>query len=302
MFLSKLFRKGKRKQKEDLCAIESTEDDDLSQCEDLCELIYGFSAAVISDVGRRENNEDNYVLANNINWDSSEHREVACSFAKPVGRWCVAGVFDGMGGGELGELASHCAAEIFLKPFADFAGPRSKTEVDMVMCQAFLEANNHIRAFQKEHRIYGTTGTVLCTNGVEFKIYHLGDSRAYFKHDDRLVQITKDQTLAQMKIDIGMYQQDDPSADADRNKLTEYIGRDGTKKNLKPVESLWIPIQKKDIILLCSDGLHSMCSDEEIHQILCKDMSAAETAMELVNAAKMNGGTDNITAMVFVFS
>ena len=142
----------------------------------------------------------------------------------------------------------------------------------------------------------------MCTNGAEFKIYHLGDSRAYLVHEDELIQITKDQTLAQMKMEVGMYREDDPSVEADKHKLTEYIGRDWTKENLKPVESRWLSVRRNDRILLCSDGLYDMCADDVISGILRKNTSVAEIASELVNTAKANGGEDNITCVVILFS
>lgn len=263
----------------------------------------GFSGAARSDIGCvRSNNEDNYVFGKYMNHDSAEHSEIACSFAKVSGEWHFAGVFDGMGGGEMGELAAHDTAEIFLKAFDGLTESQSKTEVDLILRKAFLEANNRIVSLQKEYKIFGTTGTVLCTNGAEFKIYHLGDSRAYLVHEDELIQITKDQTLAQMKMEVGMYREDDPSAEADKHKLTEYIGRDWTKENLKPVESRWLSVRRNDRILLCSDGLYDMCADDVISGILRKNTSVAEIASELVNTAKANGGEDNITCVVILFS
>ena len=275
----------------------------LEKREKASNILCGFSGAAVSDVGCvRENNEDNYIFEKNINRDSSDRSEIACSIARLAGEWHFAGVFDGMGGGEMGELASHGTAEIFLKAFDSLTEVQSKTEIDLVLRKAFLEANNRIVSLQKEYKIFGTTGTVMCTDGVEIKIYHLGDSRAYLIRKGDLIQITKDQTLAQMKMDVGMYREDDPAAEADKHKLTEYIGRDRTKENIKPEESCWIPVQKGDGVLLCSDGLYDMCSDEEIAGILHKDMSVANMTSELVNTAKKNGGKDNITCVVILFS
>lgn len=262
-----------------------------------------FCGAAVSDVGcARKNNEDNYILANNMNCDSSEHSAITVSNMKLAGVWQLTGVFDGMGGGELGELASRETARIFLKADGELSDCHSKTEADSIVRKAFLEANNRIVLLQKEYNIFGTTGTVLCTNGEEFKIYHLGDSRAYLKHADKLIQITEDQTLAQMKKEAGIYREDDPSAEADKHKLTEYIGRDWTKEHIRPVESLWMPVRKKDCILLCSDGLYDMCDEDGISGILRGNASVAEMASELVNAAKANGGEDNITCIVVLFS
>lgn len=263
---------------------------------------FGFEGTVISDVGCvRSNNEDNYILGGHMNVNSSDHSEVSVSISAVSGEWQFAGVFDGMGGGEAGELASSDAAAVFLKALDRLISSSSKTEVDLCVRKAFLEANNRIVALQKEYKIFGTTGTVLCSDGVVFKIYHLGDSRAYLAREDELLQLTKDQTLAQMKREVGMYREDDPAAEADKHKLTEYIGRDWTRENIKPVESHWIPIQAGDCVLLCSDGLYDMCANDEIANILQSNDTIGEKTAALVQQAISKGGEDNITCAIISF-
>ncbi len=277
--------------------------DRMTQAPEASKQCFRFSGSVVSDVGSvRTNNEDNYVLGKYINHNSDDHSEISVSFSDTGGDWQFAGVFDGMGGGEVGELASRDAAEIFLSAFRRIFGAQSKAEVDRTVRSAFLEANNRIVALQKDYRVFGTTGTVMCSNGLEFKLYHLGDSRAYLVRDDELLQLTKDQTLAQLKLDAGMYKTDDPAAEADKHKLTEYIGRDWTKENLRPVESLWLPIQSGDHVLLCSDGLYDMCSNEEIAEILSGNATTGNKATQLVHAAIFHGGEDNITCIVVTFT
>lgn len=263
---------------------------------------FGFAGTVVSDVGCvRPNNEDNYVLGKYMNVNSSDHSEISVSFSDVSGTWQFAGIFDGMGGGELGELASHDTAEIFLEAFSRLGVTPSGAEVDLCVRSAFLEANNRIVSLQKEHKIFGTTGTVLCADGVVFKIYHLGDSRAYLFRGGELMQLTKDQTLAQMKLEVGMYRQDDPGAEADRHKLTDYIGRDRSREHLSPVESQWIPIEAGDCVLLCSDGLYDMCTDGQISGILRGSGTIEEKTAALVRQANAAGGQDNITCNVVSF-
>ena len=260
------------------------------------ETIFG---AVVSDVGCvRSNNEDNYILGATINFSSADRSTASVRFSQTLGKWYFAGVFDGMGGGEMGEVASKDTAEIFWETIARLEATASKEMVDRCVRNAFLQANNRIVDLQKEHQIFGTTGTVLCCNDTEFKFYHLGDSRAYLVRDHQLSQLTKDQTLAQMKLEVGMYQEDDPAAEADKHKLTEYIGRDWTRENLKPVESLWMPFESGDFILLCSDGLYDMCTSEEITAVLQSGKPLMDTVTSLVEKARSKGGEDNITCIL----
>lgn len=260
-----------------------------------------FSAAVVSDIGRlRGNNEDNYILDTHMNPGCADHSEAALSGAKGI--WHLAGVFDGMGGGEAGELASTGAAELFLQAFSAFGAETCKAGVDAALRRAFLQANNNIIDLQQTYQIYGTTGTVLCSDAREFKLYHLGDSRAYLFREGQLFQLTKDQTLAQLKLETGLYTRDDPRFEAEKHKLTEYIGRDWTKENLKPVESIWNQILPGDRILLCSDGLYDFCTDEMITEILRNDSTITDQAAALVAAANENGGEDNITCILISFN
>lgn len=262
----------------------------------------GFTGAAVSDVGcLRPNNEDNYILGNEINENSSDRSEASVVFAKTVGTWCIAGVFDGLGGGEMGEAASRNASEVF-RQGADFLkNARSKTEIDDFVRKSFLKANNRIVELQRLSNVFGTTGTVMCANGEVFKIYHLGDSRAYLFRENTLFRITRDQTLAQMWIDSGLYGKNDPRIEVDRHKLTNYIGRDRTRENLRPVESLWLPLLTGDTILLCTDGLYNSCTDEKITQILKETRTPEEKASQLVHAALTSGGQDNITCISMSF-
>lgn len=261
-----------------------------------------FSGSAVSDVGCiRENNEDNYLLDMHMNETSADHSAFSVSLSDQSRYWHLAGVFDGMGGGEQGELASRKTARIFLDVLSRFREDSTKANVDRVLEGAFLEANNAIVALQHECNVLGTTGTVVCTNNQEFKIFHLGDSRAYLFRDGKLFQLTRDQTLAQMKIDAGLYDENCPSAESDKHKLTEYIGRDWTQKNLHPVESEWIPIQKTDRLLLCSDGLYDMCSDSEMERLLQKHGNVEAQGKRFIEAARRNGGADNITCVILAF-
>ena len=101
-----------------------------------------FQGCVISEIGLvRINNEDNYVLGNYINNNAEEHSEISVLESVKKGDWKIAGVFDGMGGGEKGELAAQETAKIFVSAFKALQGIHSKAEVDLSLRKAFLEAN-----------------------------------------------------------------------------------------------------------------------------------------------------------------
>ena len=259
-----------------------------------------FYGAAVSDRGlQRENNEDNYILDGIINPDFAESSRAASKDSDA--HWHMAGVFDGMGGGEAGELAALHCARAFQESFNKLRAVSTREQVDFWMRQSFREANNAIVKLRKQCRIFGTTATVMCTDGAAFKIYHLGDSRAYLARERALLQLTSDQTLAQLKLDAGICLPGDPCLEKDSHKLTEFVGRDRTGQGLLPVESRWIPIQSGDGLLLCSDGLYGMCGEETIAACFFAEEDCGKRADALLRCGLSGGGADNITCVAVSF-
>ena len=260
---------------------------------------YVLQGHVKSHVGCvRTNNEDNYILLGQLNEEASNENEADTYSSHPMGAWCCIGIFDGMGGGEKGEVAANIAAKELKKSMELLQGYAGSRDVDREVRAAFLRANNQIIEMQNHIGVYGTTGTVCCLNGSQFRIYHLGDSRAYLFRNGQLFKLTYDQTVAQMKIDAGFYGKDDPRVNVEMHQLTKYIGCDDSREFLKPQESEWMPLKSDDRILLCSDGLYDMCSQERIREILEKKTASDDAAESLVAAALENGGLDNVTCLV----
>ena len=287
------FKKKRKKHKEQPSAACQERKGDL-RC--------GIVGYAVSDVGRvRTNNEDNYILDGYMNKQSADHSEHFASIPEEDCGWHFAGVFDGMGGGDKGEVAARVTAETFLETCRSVDRNAPKERVDNALRGAFLKSNNEIVELQKQYRVYGTTGTVAATNGREFKIYHLGDSRAYLLRSGQLAQLTRDQTLAQMKIVTGLYDRNDPQAEIEKHRLTEYIGRDWTRENIRPVESAWIRVHSGDRLLLCSDGLYDMCSDAQIARSMDTGSNIGAAAQNLSGCALENGGEDNTTCVAIMF-
>ena len=262
----------------------------------------GFFAAVASDVGLvRRNNEDNYLLYACINETCKENSSTAGFAPCMQDTWKLIGVFDGMGGGEKGELAALLTAQVFRDTADVLQQVRQREVADALIRKAFQTANNRVLKLRESCGAYGTTAVIACTDGAVFKIYHLGDSRAYLLRKGELFQLSRDHTLAEMKIRTGIYRVGDPREKADRHCLTEYVGGDGTGENTNPEESQWITVKPEDSLLLCSDGLYEMCTDPEISSILNGSGDARNKAEKLVELARMKGGIDNITCVCLDF-
>lgn len=259
-----------------------------------------FKACVISDLGRvHRKNEDNCLLGNQINETCANRFVFSVEESNAHEPWHIAGVFDGISSGENAEIASKEAAGIFQRVTGSLNETATEEKTDQLIRAAFLDAGHSISRMKQFGKGMGTTGTVLCTNLKAFKVFHLGDSRAYLIRNRQIFQLTRDQTLAQLKLDAGLYEKCCSAIESDSHILTDYIGRnpDGY-----PVESQWVSIQKNDRILLCSDGLYDMCTDSEIIKIMQETCNEREHAQKLVDAALEKSGMDNITCIVIHFS
>ena len=254
------------------------------------------SAGVSSDLGKvRAINEDNFLLLQFINEHFDPIIEHHCHQDIAINSWYCFAVFDGIGGLESGELAAHLAAEVFRDIAAGLATDLLSDEIDHRIRGGFSFANQEVRKLQKAK--CGTTGTVVCTNGDQFKIYHIGDCRAYLFRSNNLFQLTRDHTLSEMKMQRGIYHADTPEQKRDSHVLTKYIGGSVDFK-LYPIESQWIPLRPGDKVLLCSDGLYDMCSDQEMQQIISKGENIEHTVKSLTTQALINGGQDNVTCIL----
>lgn len=248
-----------------------------------------------SDVGKiRTNNEDNFVVDNIIN-TVSEKKNKHTFKLKCDDYWLCLGVFDGMGGAENGELASLFAAQIFKAGFCNIKRNCDYQEIDDAVRRAFFNANRRIVEERVNRPVCGTTGTVIMTDGIVFKIYHIGDSRAYLYRNSVLYQLTQDQTVAELKRRAGFDEED--ILEVENHQLTEFIGADESLTGLTPIESKWMELKSEDKVLLCTDGLSDMCSGNEIIQIL-RNIETSKVVHFLINKALDKGGKDNITCLL----
>lgn len=258
-----------------------------------------FIAAAVSDQGlQRSNNEDNYVLGESTNADFSPHSE---AFLKDSSSKYVAAVFDGMGGIDRGELASSKAAETLLNTLKKAAPASGQEELDNTVRAFFCDANRNVVTLQEQGGLCGTTAVLMCATREHFKIFHMGDSRAYLFRDGGLFRLTEDHTLARMKLEMGLYDESDPLAQEEKHKLTEFLGR-YKGDAVRPDESKWTKLQKGDRLLLCSDGLYDMCPDTRIGEILASALTPEDAAQKLVSDALERGGEDNVTCLVVQFT
>lgn len=245
-------------------------------------------------------NQDNYLFLDRWNQDQEGRCEDTLKKDAEEDVWQCAGVFDGIGNGQRGEEASEIAARTFGENLSRLSLQLSKEEVEKLAIESFQEANKNIVDRGTRYTITGTTGTLLCTNGDCFGVFHMGDSRAYLFRQGELKRLTKDQTLASLKIQAGIYEEKDPLAQKEKHQLLEYIGCDTNLAGAKPQESGWLDLKEQDKLLLCSDGLYDMCTEEEIAAVLEEEKEPEKAVRKLVERALWHGGQDNITCLVLI--
>lgn len=227
-----------------------------------------------------------------------EHNEDALACDALAG---VAVLADGMGGYAAGEVASGAAAAQVASELARLKAeyPRvSPADLMQAMREAIRRVNTQIyRVAHKDPRFsgMGTTLVAAAFTGQVAVIAHAGDSRAYLFRDARLRRMTKDHSLLQERIDLGLVQADDPAGQAVRNLITRALGVDPLLEPEIGVHGM----RDGDRVLLCSDGLSDMLDDARIEQVLrAHDDDAPRAAQELVDQANAAGGRDNISVIL----
>ena len=205
-------------------------------------------------------------------------------------------VADGMGGAQAGEVASRLAAdslrELRERELGDLSSPEQTVEL-------IREANRRVYAYSSANasaRGMGTTMTVALVEGSVVTIGHVGDSRAYLLRDDQLTQLTQDHSLVAELVRSGRLSPKEAESHPRRSVITRALG---TESDVE-VDVFSLRAQDGDLFLLCSDGLTSMVSDEEIARLLVSARASLDDAgKKLIAAANQAGGEDNITVVLF---
>jgi serine/threonine protein phosphatase PrpC len=124
-------------------------------------------------------------------------------------------------------------------------------------------------------------------------LLQVGDSRCYLLRHGELTQITRDQTMAQEMVDLGVMKAEDAAATRLAHTLTSSIGGSQTDPKVTRFEMTW-----GHVLLLCSDGLTRHVSDDRIREVLRSMTSARQACETLLQDALDGGGSDNITIVV----
>jgi protein phosphatase len=206
-------------------------------------------------------------------------------------------VADGMGGHAAGEIASGIAIKTASETYygSDLDGAGDPTSA---LSHAFQEANRAILTEGSRHLEcfgMGTTCSGIVLRGGEYWLCHVGDSRIYRFAEGRLDRLTRDHTLISQMIESGSIEPDDLSHMAIRHILVRAMGIEYTVE--LDVSDRPQRLNPGDKLLVCSDGLHGVLTDEKIAELLGRTGGQA-AVNALIAAANSEGGPDNITAIL----
>jgi PPM family protein phosphatase len=243
----------------------------------------GVEVASLSDVGcQRENNEDAYLY-----WEPVGDEEF-----QRKGRLAV--IADGMGGHEGGQEASRLAVETVREIYdrVSLDDPRA------ALVESFVAAHARIQDYAERHPAFhgmGTTCTALVLRGRQLYFAHVGDSRLYLVRRASILRLTRDHSYVGRLVESGIVRAEDAERHPQRHILTAALGAgmevvvDGPEQGMA--------LQDGDDLLLCTDGLWSVVTEEELETVVSRN-APAECCAALVKLARQRGGPDNITLQV----
>ena len=235
----------------------------------------------ISDKGKVRSKNEDYCLA------------------KEIGDYTMFVLADGMGGHSGGEIASKQAVSDIESFLSESLTERLfPAQISLLLKKAVAMANSHIIFLAEDDNSLEGMGTTcdVCVvlNGV-LLIAHIGDSRVYkITSKGEIVRLTRDHSLIEHMIEMGLLSSEEAENHPQKNIILKALGSDSD-----PVPDL---IQDKlsagDTLLLCSDGLTNMLSDETILKVVREERVPDLIAQKLVKMANEAGGKDNISIIV----
>ncbi|MGI6010560.1 MAG: Stp1/IreP family PP2C-type Ser/Thr phosphatase [Ruminococcus sp.] len=201
-------------------------------------------------------------------------------------------VADGMGGHNGGDFASRYAVETFVETV------KADTNFNpiKIIRNAIETANRELlKEAKKNEKLRGMGTTVVAATVVGHYAYvaNVGDSRLYIA-GQKMDQVTRDHSLVGEMLRMGELSKEEARTHPDRNIITRALGTG----NDVAIDFFDVKLEKDAKIVLCSDGLYGMVSDEEMYDVLRECGDGSDPSVALMEKANENGGKDNIAVIV----
>ena len=252
-----------------------------------------------TDVGQiREHNEDNFLIAN-LSKNARGIAKATQTVELDTGGLLLA-VCDGMGGAAAGEVASQLATDIVYDHMSRNAGHADRDRLALNIVQSLEEAGARILDESESNRAcrgMGTTATVAALVDDHLLLGQVGDSRAYILRGNRLVQVTRDQSLVTQLIEAGQLTEEEAENFEHSNIILQALGT----ADAVQVDLTYVRLCRGDVLMMCSDGLSGMVRDGEVRETLTNVPDPVDACRVLIDEANQAGGHDNITVITAVF-
>ena len=241
-------------------------------------------AYVCTDIGkRRQQNEDRYML------DLSHALFI---------------VADGMGGQQAGEVAAEAITTVLPPMLIQRASSKQNETLHRnaeIVRETLLDLSQRLWNEGRERSMLqgmGSTIVLMWVFGQQALLAHMGDSRIYLLRQGQLSSLTQDHSVLATLLRNNAITPEDARSHPARGKLSRYMGMED---KVGP-EVQRLQIYNGDRLLLCTDGLTNMVSDEKIERLLIDNPKPETACTQLVQCANDAGGTDNITVMVIDYA
>lgn len=231
---------------------------------------------------KREDNQDSYGYY--LPEDDSVHT-----------KGILMTVADGMGGHAAGAMASRLAVDVLMTEYYN----AEHHSISESLKNAFLKANQEVLAKSQDDgdmQGMGTTMTAVVLKENKMYFAHVGDSRGYIIFKNKMSQFTRDHSYVDSLVKAGAISEEEALTHPDRNAITRAIGI--RSELIVDVSQKHLKVKNGQYVLLCSDGLYKVVSNEEILSAVYEYQAPNIICEKLIEKANENGGPDNITVIL----
>ena len=209
---------------------------------------------------------------------------------------CV--VCDGMGGAKAGNVASNLAMEVFVQEMknsyhGDLSGDKLKSVLENAVKLANFTVYDQAQQFE-DFSGMGTTLSAALVRGREVTAVNVGDSRVYRINEEGITQITKDHSVVQLMVDRNEMTPEQAKTYPGKNLITRAIGTE----SMVACDIFNVKLQKGDRLLVCTDGLSNLLSDQEMLFEVLHGGELADCCQRLLDIALKRGAPDNVTSIL----
>lgn len=222
-----------------------------------------------------------------------DHNEDSVIIIKNSEDSILMAVADGMGGHRAGEVASSIAISYLSKRFTESFFKMNKASAVEWIKTCVNEINGQMFKYTEENpesKGMGTTLVMALITKDYILFGNIGDSSGFVMKDNKIHKVTHDHTLVNLLLAAGELTEEEAKNHPKKNILMNALGIND------PIEmDVFDCNMEIDEILLCSDGLTTMITEEQIEKVLLSDLTVEEKVIKLIKKANNRGGNDNIS-------